>query len=64
MEKVLRANTLKDANDYATSWANGRISALKKAFDENRWNGTIEGLELMTESASTKDEENGDADGV
>ena len=51
-----------NAQEEATSWANGRISMLKKAFDENRWNGTIEGLDLMTESASSKDEEVGDAD--
>ena len=55
----------KDANDEATSWANGRISMLKKAFDEERWNGTIEGLDLMTESASTKDDSNeGETDEV
>ena len=43
-----------DANDEATAWANGRISMLKKAFDEERWNGTLEGLDSMTESAKTE----------
>lgn len=51
-DKTTTWHSYKDANDYATSWANGRIQALKKAFDEERWNGTLEGLDSMTESAT------------
>ena len=64
-DKTTTWHSFKDANDYATSWANGRISMLKKAFDDNRWNGTIEGLELMTEELSTTDDSNeGESDEV
>ena len=37
---------------------------LNKVFDEERWNGTIEGRDLMTDSASTDDSNEGETDEV
>ena len=36
-----------NANGEAKAWAKGRISALKKAFNADEWDGTLEGLRLM-----------------
>ena len=33
-----------NALEEATSWANGRIASLKKEYNANDWDGTIEGL--------------------
>jgi hypothetical protein len=46
-DKVTIRTFYKDGNHEATNWAKGRISALKKAYNANEWDGTLEGLRTM-----------------
>ena len=49
-----------NALEEATSWANGRIAALKKEYNANDWDGTLEGLSKWVSQPSTTTEDTQD----
>tara|TARA_R110002167_G_scaffold235136_1_gene440392 strand:+ start:5506 stop:6081 length:576 start_codon:yes stop_codon:yes gene_type:complete len=46
-EKIETRTRFNNATDRAEAWADGRISMLKKLFDEEKWDGTEKGLLTM-----------------